>query len=171
MLPRVTQGSRFPQEGVPGGILSQYVHSQFEQLLRPDLGVSTQRRGLRGWPSHGLHPEQGLVHKTSKGQNWEWWLTPVILAFEKLRQEDCLEFETSLEYMMSSNEASAFLGCLLTPAHLDCVILHGHEVQECGVYWVWPSHHSHQLLLQPGIGASKAQYFSNLGVLCNESQG
>jgi hypothetical protein len=33
VLPRVTAGSRFPQEGVPGGVLSQYVHGQFKQLL------------------------------------------------------------------------------------------------------------------------------------------
>lgn len=37
MSPRQARGSRFAQEGVPGGVLSQDVHSQFEQLLGPDL--------------------------------------------------------------------------------------------------------------------------------------
>lgn len=35
--PDAAPGSRFAQEGVPGGILSQDVHSQLEQLLGPDL--------------------------------------------------------------------------------------------------------------------------------------
>lgn len=96
---------------------------------------------------------------------------PVIPALEKLRQEDCLESEASLGYAMSSSEASAFLDRLLSPAHLGCVILYGHEVQECGVHWIWPSHHCHQLLFKPGVRAPKAQYFSNLGILCSENQG
>lgn len=96
---------------------------------------------------------------------------PVMPALEKLRQEDCFKLEASLGSRMSSNEVSAFLDGLSTPTHLDCVILHGHEVQECGVDWVWPCHHRHQLLLQPGIRAPKAQDFPNLGVLCSESQG
>lgn len=95
---------------------------------------------------------------------------PIIPALEELRQDGCPEFDASLGYIMSSNDASAFLGCLLTSTHLDCVILHGHEVQECGIYWIRPGNHCHQFLLQPGIRAPKAQYFSNLGVLCSESQ-
>lgn len=78
----------------------------------------------------------------------------VIPTPEKLRQENCPE--ASLGYIMPSSEACALLGCLLTPTHLDCVILHGHEVQERNVYWVWPSHYRHQLLLHPGIRAPKA---------------
>lgn len=52
--PRQAWGSRFAQEGVPGGVLSQDVHSQLEQLLSPDLGVRTQ--GRREW---GPQPKPG----------------------------------------------------------------------------------------------------------------
>lgn len=62
-------GSRFAQEGVPGGILSQDVHSQLEQLLRPDLGVRIQQGGMNGeqrrWHSHSPHPGPGLAHTGS----------------------------------------------------------------------------------------------------------
>lgn len=34
-----------------------------------------------------------------------WWLQPIILAPSRLRQENCFEFETSLDYKVSSRSA------------------------------------------------------------------
>lgn len=38
----------------------------------------------------------------SGGLSWAWWRASVIPAQERLRQEDCLEFEASLSYVVSS---------------------------------------------------------------------
>ena len=45
----------------------------------------------------------GLVLKKSQ----VWWLTPLIPALKRLRQEDCYEFEASLGYIKRSKPARA----------------------------------------------------------------
>lgn len=39
-------------------------------------------------------------HCLELGWTQEWWLVSIISAFERLRQEECLEFEASLLYGM-----------------------------------------------------------------------
>ena len=57
LLPRASpgqaQGSRFAQEGVPGGVLSQDVHSQLEELIGPDLRGQDPGAGSE-WGTEGL---------------------------------------------------------------------------------------------------------------------
>jgi hypothetical protein len=39
-------------------------------------------------------------HCLELGWTKEWWLIPIISAFERLMQEDCFEFEAGLLYSM-----------------------------------------------------------------------
>lgn len=54
--PRQAWGSRFAQEGVPRGVLSQDVHGQLEQLLSPDLRVRMQGERVSGAGGAGAAP-------------------------------------------------------------------------------------------------------------------
>lgn len=62
--PGQAQGSRFAQEGVPGGVLSQDVHSQLEQLLGPDLRGQDPGGGREGG-TEGLAQPQPMPRTRS----------------------------------------------------------------------------------------------------------
>ena len=86
--PRQAWGSRFAQEGVPGGILSQDVHSQLEQLLSPDL--RGQDAGEGEWGPEGLaQPQPKPKPRTRCG-------TPQMLKYCFVRGRQELGAENSL---------------------------------------------------------------------------
>lgn len=60
MSPRQARGSRFAQEGVPGGVLSQDVHSQLEQLLSPDLKGQNAGGGDKRGTEGGVGPATAM---------------------------------------------------------------------------------------------------------------
>ena len=41
--------------------------------------------------------------------NQTWWITPVLIGFKKLRQEDCYKFKPSLVYYGSLNKNGSYI--------------------------------------------------------------